>query len=254
MSTSHNPVMNRMLPSTVKANQAEVDAQFDQIVSSQKMTIGGVAIKMLGLFALLLAGAFVAWNITGNNPELALGMLLPTVIVTLVLSLVISFSKNVHPVAVVTYAVVEGFFIGVLSFFFEDMYPGIVMNAVLGTLVTAGAMFLAYSMGWIKVTSGFTKAMMFALIGYALFGIGNLIFGLFTNSAGFYSGPYAWVAGLVGVGLAAFCLNLDFNTISKGVEQGLPREFEWRASFGLLVTMVWLYLEILRLLAIFNRD
>ena len=253
MSTSHNPVMNRMLPSTVQANQAAVDAQFDQIVSSQRMTIGGVAIKMIGLFTLLLAGAFVAWNMSGMYPKQTLSMLLPSVIVTLVLAMVISFSRKVHPVAVVLYAVIEGFFIGILSYFFEYQYPGIVMNAVLGTLVTAGAMFLAYSMGWIKVTSGFSKAMMFALIGYGLFGIGNLIAGMVTHSAGIYSSQYAWIAGLVGVGLAAFCLNLDFNTISKGVEQGLPREFEWRAAFGLLVTLVWLYMEILRLLAILNR-
>ena len=92
MSTSHNPIMNRMLPTTVQANQAEVDAQFDKIVASQKMTVGGTAIKILGLFGLLLVGALVAWNFTQVNPELALQMLLPAVGVTLVLALVISFS------------------------------------------------------------------------------------------------------------------------------------------------------------------
>ena len=249
MSNSHNPVMNRMLPADIQKNQAEIDAQFDSIVSSQKMTVGGTAIKIAGLFVLLLTGAMIAWNVDAVK-----GLMIPAVFVALGLALWISFSKNVRPGAVIAYALVEGVFVGTISYFFEQMYPGIVMNAVLGTLTTAGAMFTAYSMGWIRVTSRFSKVMTFALIGYAGFGLVNLIVGMFTNSAGVYSSEFGWVAGLIGVGLAAFTLNLDFEDISQGAAQGLPREYEWRAAFGLLVTMVWLYLEILRLLAIFNRD
>ena len=249
MSNSHNPVMNRMLPADIQKNQAEIDAQFDSIVSSQKMTVGGTAIKIAGLFSLLLTGAMIAWNVDAVK-----GLMIPAVFVALGLALWISFSKKVRPGAVIAYALVEGVFVGTISYFFEQMYPGIVMNAVLGTLTTAGAMFTAYSMGWIRVTSRFSKVMTFALIGYAGFGLVNLIVGMFTNSAGIYSSQFGWVAGLIGVGLAAFTLNLDFEDISQGAAQGLSREYEWRAAFGLLVTMVWLYLEILRLLAIFNRD
>ena len=249
MSNSHNPVMNRMLPADIQKNQAEIDAEFDSIVSSQKMTVGGTAIKIAGLFILLLTGAMIAWNVDAVK-----GLMIPAVFVALGLAMWISFSKKVRPGAVIAYALVEGVFVGTISYFFEQQYPGIVMNAVLGTLTTAGAMFTAYSMGWIRVTSRFSKVMTFALIGYAGFGLVNLIVGMFTNSAGIYSSQFGWVAGLIGVGLAAFTLNLDFEDISQGAAQGLPREFEWRAAFGLLVTMVWLYLEILRLLAIFNRD
>jgi len=249
MSNSHNPVMNRMLPATIEKAQAEYDAQFDSIVSSQKMTIGGTAIKIAGLFTFLLAGAFVAWNVPAVQ-----GLMLPSVFVAFGLAMWITFSKKVRPGAVIAYAVIEGIFIGALSFFFEQAYPGIVMNAVIGTLTTAGAMFTAYSMGWVKVNARFTRVMTFALIGYAGFAVVNLLVGMFTNSAGVYSSQFAWLAGLVGVGLAAFTLNLDFEDISQGAAQGLPREYEWKAAFGLLVTMVWLYLEILRLLAIFNRD
>ena len=241
--------MNRMLPADIQKNQAEIDAQFDSIVSSQKMTVGGTAIKIAGLFILLLTGAMIAWNVDAVK-----GLMIPAVFVALGLALWISFSKKVRPGAVIAYALVEGVFVGTISWFFEQQYPGIVMNAVLGTLTTAGAMFTAYSMGWIRVTSRFSKVMTFALIGYAGFGLINMLIGIFTGSAGIYSSQYGWVAGLIGVGLAAFTLNLDFEDISQGAAQGLPREYEWRAAFGLLVTMVWLYLEILRLLAIFNRD
>jgi uncharacterized YccA/Bax inhibitor family protein len=238
-----------MLPADIQKNQAEIDAQFDSIVSSQKMTVGGTAIKIAGLFILLLTGAVIAWNVDAVK-----ALMIPAVFVALGLAMWITFSKKVRPGAVIAYALVEGVFVGTISYFFEQMYPGIVMNAVLGTLTTAGAMFTAYSMGWIRVTSRFSKVMTFALIGYAGFGLVNLIVGMFTNSAGVYSSEFGWLAGLIGVGLAAFTLNLDFEDISQGAAQGLPREFEWRAAFGLLVTMVWLYLEILRLLAIFNRD
>jgi len=249
MSNSHNPVMNRMLPAKIQQNQAEVDAQFDSIVSSQKMTVGGTAIKIAGLFTLLLTGALIAWNVPAVQ-----GLMLPAVFVALGLAMWITFSKKIRPAAVIAYAVVEGIFIGTISYFFEYQYPGIVMNAVIGTLTTAGAMFTAYSMGWVKVNARFTRVMTFALIGYAGFAVVNLLVGLFTNSSGIYGTGFGWLAGLVGVGLAAFTLNLDFEDISQGAAQGLPREVEWKAAFGLLVTMVWLYLEILRLLSIFNRD
>ena len=246
---SHNPVMNRMLPDTIRQNQAEVDAQFDSIVTSQKMTVGGTGIKILGLFSLLLAGAFVAWNVPAVQ-----ALMIPAALVGLGLALWISFSKKIRPAAVMAYAVVQGVFIGTISSLFESLYPGIVMNAVIGTLTTAGAMFTAYSMGWIKVTARFTRVMTFAIIGYAGFAVVNLLVGLFSGTSGVYSTPFAWVAGLIGVGLAAFTLNLDFEDISQGAATGLPREYEWKASFGLLVTMIWLYIEILRLLSIFNRE
>jgi uncharacterized YccA/Bax inhibitor family protein len=238
-----------MLPDTIRQNQAEVDAQFDSIVTSQKMTVGGTGIKILGLFSLLLTGAFVAWNVPAVQ-----GLMIPAALVGLGLALWITFSKKIRPAAVMAYAVVQGVFIGTISSLFESMYPGIVMNAVIGTLTTAGAMFTAYSMGWIKVTARFTRVMTFAIIGYAGFAVVNLLVGLFSGTAGVYSTPFAWVAGLIGVGLAAFTLNLDFEDISQGAANGLPREYEWKASFGLVVTMIWLYIEILRLLSIFNRE
>ena len=248
---SHNPVMNRMLPDKIQQNQAEVDAQFDSIVSSQKMTVGGTGIKILGLFALLVAGAVFAWNLP---VEQSFALLLPAGLVGFGLALWITFSRKIRPATVMTYAVVQGVFVGGISSFFDAAYPGIVMNAVIGTLTTAGAMFTAYSMGWIKVNARFTRVMTFALIGYAGFALVNIIVSLFTNSSGIYSTPFAWLAGLVGVGLAAFTLNLDFEDISQGAANGLPREYEWKAAFGLVVTMIWLYIEILRLLSIFNRD
>jgi uncharacterized YccA/Bax inhibitor family protein len=115
-------------------------------------------------------------------------------------------------------------------------------------------MFAAYRFGWIKVNARFTRVMTFALIGYMAFAVINLGVGLFTNSAGAYGSSFGWLIALVGVGLAAFTLNLDFEAIVVGSREGLPVENEWRAAFGLVSSLIWLYVEILRLLAIFNRD
>jgi uncharacterized YccA/Bax inhibitor family protein len=115
-------------------------------------------------------------------------------------------------------------------------------------------MFAAYRFGWIKVNARFTRVMTFAMMGYLAFALINFVVSLATNSAGAYGTGFGWVIALVGVALAAFTLNLDFEAIVVGVREGLPVENEWRAAFGLTASLIWLYVEILRLLAIFNRD
>jgi len=151
------------------------------------------------------------------------------------------------------YALVQGVFLGGISGLLESFYPGIVQTAVIGTFATAGAMFAAYRFGWVKVNKRFTRFMSFALTGYFVFALVNLGFSMVAGIS-IYSSPFGWLIALVGVGLAAFTLNLDFEVISQGVSQRWPEEMEWRAAFGLTATLIWLYVEILRLLAIFNQS
>ena len=124
---------------------------------------------------------------------------------------------------------------------------------MIGTLATAGAMFAAYRFGWVKVDARFTRIMMFSILGYGAFALVNLGFAMFAGMS-VYSTSFGWLIAAFGVGLAAFTLNLDFEAISQGVAQRWPQEMEWRAAFGLTASLIWLYVEILRLLAIFNRD
>jgi uncharacterized YccA/Bax inhibitor family protein len=114
-------------------------------------------------------------------------------------------------------------------------------------------MFAAYRFGWVKVDARFTRIMMFSLIGYGVFALVNFGFAMFAGMS-VYSSPFGWLIALVGVGLAAFTLNLDFEAIREGAAQRLPQEMEWRAAFGLTASLIWLYVEILRLLAIFNSN
>lgn len=255
MAISHNPIFNRALATgaeqrRIELAQAEVDAEFAKIAAkADRMTVEGSAGKVLGLLFVLVAAAAATWFI---QPLQAL--LFPALFVGLGLALWATFSRTVRPGVIIAYAAVEGVVIGGLSTFYEMRYPGIVQNAVLATFATAGAMFFAYRFGLIKVNARFTKVMTFALFGYLGFAVINLVVSMVTGSGGVYSSGWAWLAGLVGVLLAAFTLNLDFEAIVAGSKQGLPKENEWRVAFGLTASLIWLYVEILRLLSIFNRD
>jgi uncharacterized YccA/Bax inhibitor family protein len=155
-----------------------------------------------------------------------------------VLAMVNTFSQKIRPGLIMAYAAFQGLALGTLSHVFNDVYPGIVSQAVIGTLCAFAGMLFAYSNGKIRVTPKFTRVIL---------GTGN--------SGGLYGvtgfGPLLAVAG---VGLASFFLVLDFDQIQKGIAAGAPQEESWRAGFGLMVTIVWLYLEILRLISILRGD
>lgn len=245
--SSHNPAFNAALRTGLQSvEQQSVGGEFSRITSTP-MTMEGTTSKVLTMFIAVLAGAGVTWFF-----ELY-ALLLPALFIGLGLGLWASFGKKVRPGVYMAYALVQGVFIGALSGIFEGMYPGIVQTAVLGTFATAGAMFAAYRFGWIKVDQRFVRIMSFALIGYFVFAMVNLGFALIAGTS-VYTSSFGWLIALVGVGLAAFTLNLDFETIRQGVAERWPQELEWRAAFGLTATLIWLYVEILRLLAIFNRD
>jgi len=246
---SHNPIFNQAVRTGMAASEmspTQVDQEFGRITGT-KMTMEGTTSKVIGMFLAVLIGAAATWFFG------LYAFTLPAMFVGLGLGLWASFSKTVRPGVMLAYALVQGVFIGGLSGIFEQMYPGIVQTAVIGTFATAGAMFLAYRFGWVKVDARFTRFMTFALIGYFVFAMVNLGFALFAG-ASIYSSPFGWLVALVGVGLAAFTLNLDFETIRLGIQEGWSEDMEWRAAFGLTASLLWLYVEIIRLLSIFNQE
>jgi uncharacterized YccA/Bax inhibitor family protein len=176
---------------------------------------------------------------------------LPVILIAFAVACAIVFKKTMAPVLTPTYAVLEGAALGALSSIFEARYPGIVMQAVMCTFGTFLAMLLAYRSGFIKATENFKLIVISATGGIAivyLIDLGLMFFGMqvpFIHDGG----P---VGIIISVGItivAALNLVLDFDFIEKGAEQGAPKYMEWYAAFGLLVTLVWLYLEILRLLS-----
>ena len=215
-----------------------------------RMSIDDVVVKTAILFAVLLPTAAIGWFL--QSPILLWGGL----IVGFVLSLVISFKQSTSPALILPYAAAEGFFLGGISWVFEQVWPGIVAEAVLGTLAVFVAALLAFRSGKIRVTPKFRRTVLIAMGGYLLFGLVNLVVIAFGGGGtfGLQSGGLGIVIGVFAIGLAATMLVLDFDYAQQGVRNGLPERYSWLAAFGLLVTLVWLYLEILRLLAILRGN
>ena len=213
-----------------------------------RLTYDDVIVKTAGLFAVLLVTGAVSWVLTPQIP----GLLWIGMVVGLVLGLVNAFKKNPSPPLILAYAAAEGVFLGGISFLFESQWQGIVLQAVLATAATFAACLVLFRSGRVRVTPKFTRWLVVALGGYLLFSLVNfglVMFGV-LDGWGMRNGPLGIIIGLVAVGLASMSLIVDFDSIQRGVQQGVPAKFAWTAAFGLMVTLVWLYLEFLRLLAI----
>ena len=224
--------------------------------SDQAMTINGTVNKTGLLLVLLVATAAFTWDKASGaaGPGAALPWLMTGAIGGLVVALITVFKKEWSPVTAPAYALLEGLFIGAFSAMMEARFPGIVLQAVGLTFGTLASLLVAYRSGLIRVTENFKLGVVAATGGIALLYIVDIAMGFFGHSVGFIH-----QSGLLGIGfsvvvviIAALNLVLDFDFIEHGVEQGAPKYMEWFAAFGLMVTLVWLYLEILRLLSKLN--
>jgi uncharacterized YccA/Bax inhibitor family protein len=214
----------------------------------EAMTLEGTVNKTgLSLLILLAAAAFV-WNLEGPA---AGAFILVGLVGGLVTALITVFKRAWAPFTVPVYAAFEGLLLGGISGLYEHRYPGIVINAVALTFGTLAALLVAYRAGVVRATENFRLGIFAATGGIALVYLVSMVMGFFGRTI-----PYIHESGLIGIGfslfvvvIAALNLVLDFDFIERGAEMGAPRYMEWVGAFGLLVTLVWLYLEILRLLA-----
>jgi uncharacterized YccA/Bax inhibitor family protein len=206
-----------------------------------RMTMDDVVMRTATLFAVLVAVGAFAWG--ANSPGLALVGFLGG----FVLAMVNIFSKKVRVPLIVAYAAAQGLALGTISRIYNEAYSGIVGQAVIGTLCAFGGILVAYRSGKIRVTPKFTRILIGSLMGYFVFA---LIF-IFTGRPGGVTGLLIAVAA---VALATFFLVLDFDQIERSIAAGAPQEESWRMAFGLMVTIVWLYLEVLRLLSILRNS
>ncbi|NUL44049.1 Bax inhibitor-1/YccA family protein [Cellulosimicrobium funkei] len=216
-----------------------------------RMSYNDVIAKTVITLLLVVAGAAVGWNMPA--------LMLPGAIVGLVLGLVNAFKREPSPVLILIYAAAEGLFLGGLSGVFEQMWPGIAVQAVLATLCVFAVTLALFASGKWRVSKKSVKIFMAAMIGYALFSVVNLFLMLFgvTDAMFGLRGEFPLLGlgiGLLAVFLAAFSLIMDFTAITQGVKAGAPQKYSWSAAFGLTVTLVWLYVEILRILAILRGN
>jgi uncharacterized YccA/Bax inhibitor family protein len=221
------------------------------LTGERRMTLQGTVNKTGILLLLLFFTAIYTWNLGMENPAGVMPWIAGGAIGGLVLALITAFKPTWSPITGSLYALAEGLFLGALSAMYEMRFQGIVLQAVLLTGGTLLALLAAYSMGLIKATQNFRLGVFAATGGIALvylISIGLSFFGIQV--------PYIHDSGWFGIGfsvfvviIAALNLVLDFDFIETGCEQGAPKYMEWYAAFGLLVTLVWLYVEILRLLS-----
>ena len=215
--------------------------------ASGAMTIQGTTNKSLILLGLAMLTAYWAWT----NPQAGAPLLFPALIGGFIVALVTVFKKEWAPISAPIYAALEGVVLGAISLVFEKTYPGIVKQAVGLTFGVLVSLLLAYKSRLIRPTENFKLGVFAATGGIALFYFISMIASFFGArfTIIFGNGPLAIGFSVFVVIIAALNLVMDFDFIEKGAEVGAPKYMEWYGAFGLMVTLVWLYLEILRLLA-----
>ncbi len=215
--------------------------------------MSGAINKSFLLLVVLLLGAFWPWSqyLTTGDPSVVQIPMLVGVFGGLVLALVISFKPTMAPYLAIPYAGLEGLAMGAFSAFLERRYPGIAIQAVGLTFAVFAVMLAAYKTGLIRATARFRAVVFGATGAICLMYLVTMVLGMFhVNTPFLTSGsPLSIGISLVIIGVAALNLILDFDIIESGAARGSPKYMEWYSAFGLLVTLVWLYLEILRLLA-----
>lgn len=260
------PVMNA--PGGWAGQQNMTDDQLQQMYNrpaagpaeTGRMTYDDVIIKTAACLGVLMAGAAVT---------LFVGLSLATMLMVVgalggfVLALVNTFKKQPSPALILAYAGLEGLFLGGLTRILDGMFPGVGLQAVIGTLSVFAVTLVLFKSGKVRATPKAMRFFMIAVIGYAVFALVNMVmmwtgavdspFGLRT-SVEILGIPLGVFIGLLAIGLAAFSLIMDFTSIEAGVRAGAPERFSWTAAFGLTVTLVWLYVEIIRLLAILRGE
>jgi uncharacterized YccA/Bax inhibitor family protein len=258
-----NPVLNdKSFNEAARAGWAAPDQATQYVpgisdgpISNQHvMTMGGTMTATGVLFALLLAGALFGWNavkIGGGFP----GWVLAAILGAFALTFVLRFKPKLAGVIGPVYALIEGVVVGAISHFYEGAYKGIVAQAVGATLGVFTIMLVLYKTRVIKVTDRMRRVVGAATMGLMLFYLVSIVLNFAHINVPFIhsASPFGILFSVFAAGLAAWHLALDFDNVERYVKAGSPKYMEWYAAFGLMVTVVWLYLELLRLLSKLNR-
>ncbi|MDO3635269.1 Bax inhibitor-1/YccA family protein [Mycolicibacterium arseniciresistens] len=234
----------------------------EQTGVARPLTIDDVVTRTGMTLAVLTVSAVVSFFLVTQNIGLAMPLTLIGGLGGLALVMIAMFGrKQDNPAIVLSYAVLEGLFLGAVSFLLTFNIQGasaggLISQAVLGTFGVFFGMLVVYKTGAIRVTPKFTRMLVAAMIGVVVLALGNFVFAMFTDGAGPLrdGGPMAIIFSLVCIGIAAFSFLLDFDSADQMIRAGAPEKAAWGIALGLTVTLVWLYLEILRLLTYFQND
>ncbi|MFD8261416.1 Bax inhibitor-1/YccA family protein [Streptomyces griseoluteus] len=221
-----------------------------------RMTMDDVIVRSATTLGVVVLGAALAWALLPVSTT-SFGLAFGSAIVAMVLGLVQSFKRKPSPALILGYAAFEGVFLGVISEMYNSRWSGAPFQAVLGTMAVSAATLLVYKAGWIRVTARYARIGMAIALAFVLAMVVNLLlvaFGVAPDGGLRGMGPLGAIVGVIAIILGAFFLTLDFKQIEDGIAYGAPREESWLAAFGLTVSLVWIYLEMLRLVAIFSNN
>jgi uncharacterized YccA/Bax inhibitor family protein len=265
---SSNPVLTRLTPETQRGTPAQsgygtpagygapppYESQITTAVAD-RMTIDDVVVKTVALLGLLAISGIATAALIQDERTLWTAVAISG-IAGLVIGLVVTFKRMISVPLIVTYALVEGVFVGGISKAFEANWPGIVVQAVVATFGVFFVMAALYKFRVIRATPKFAKGLLAALAGVLVLIVGNLIISLFTgeNTPLRQGGAIGIGFSIVVIVIAALTFILDFDLIERSIEQGAPKQVAWLCAFGLVVGLIWLYLEILRLLSYLRGD
>ena len=225
-------------------------------VASERMTLEGTINKTLTLLGLVSITAMLSYSIIGNNPALGGIMTIGGAVLATILALVILFVRPQSPQVLMSmYAILEGLFIGGFSYMIENYYlggtEGVVLQALVGTMAVFFTMLGVYKFGLIKPTEKFVLVVSSLVGAIMILYLFNFILMMFGTTVPFLhsSGPIGIGISVIFIVVAALFLIVDFGMIENGVKYGAPKNMEWYGAFGLVLTLVWLYIEMLKLIA-----
>lgn len=240
--------------------EAMMNAPAADAVDRGTMTYDDVVVKSIMCFGLLLVGAVAGWMTGIVAMGVALVLFFASCAVTLGLAIFIQFSKKIRPGAIVTYSLVEGFSLGVISYTFEAYFPGIVISAVLATLVVIGTTLAAFMMGFVRNSSTLTRVagigsiafFFYYLVTFAL-SLSGMVNMRAVNSITVFGIPLGVIIGVLAVFIGVLCLVRDFDAVKVGVANNVPEKYSWLCTFAIMTDVIWIYLEILKILSYLMR-
>ncbi|MGE5829128.1 MAG: Bax inhibitor-1/YccA family membrane protein [Micromonosporaceae bacterium] len=251
---SSNPVLTRLTPErpATAGQPAYPGTGYSTALATDRMTIDDVVVRTVGLLALTAVAGAAAWILI---PEAYAGAAwIGAAIVGVVLGLVITLARLTNPLLIAAYAVVEGVFVGMVSRFYESAFQGIILQAAVGTFGVFLLMAVLYRFQVIRATPRFVRGVIGATFGIFAIILVNWLLSIFGVNTGLRDGSgLAIVFSLVVITVAALNFILDFNLIEEAVRAGAPRQFAWLCAVGILIGLIWVYIEILRLLSYLRR-
>ncbi|GHE00737.1 Bax inhibitor-1/YccA family protein [Streptomyces alanosinicus] len=225
-------------------------------VTTDRMTMDDVVVRSAITLGTVAVGAVLAWALLPVSTT-SYGLAVGSAIVAFVLAMIQSFKRTPVPALILGYAAFEGVFLGVISEMYNSRWSGAPFQAVLGTMAVSGATLLVYKAGWIRVTARYARIGIAIAMAFMVVMAVNLllvVFGVASDGGLRSFGPLGALVGIIAILLGAFFLTLDFKQIEDGIAYGAPRNESWLAAFGLTMTLVWIYVEMLRLVAIFTNN